>query len=151
MHNKEFGKNQDKLLSLIGREKPNLIVITGDIVDSNNTDINAALQFVKGAVSIAPVYYVTGNHEYWLNNNDLHRLIAGMEQYGVKILENKAVNIENGSNNGFYLIGLSDKNLVDSTLKTLCSYLDSDELQIVLAHEPQNLNSYSEANNNDCK
>jgi predicted MPP superfamily phosphohydrolase len=143
LHNKEFGKNQKRLLQILKGEDPNLIVITGDVVDSRHTDIDVALEFVKGAVDIAPVYYVTGNHEYWLINDDWNKLMQGLEQYGAIILDNEV--IEMGNVDRFYLIGLNDNNLSDDTLNNLCSNLDSDKLQIVLAHEPQYLNNYSEA------
>jgi predicted MPP superfamily phosphohydrolase len=143
LHNKEFGKNQKRLLQILKDEDPNLIVITGDVVDSRHTDIDVALEFVKGAVDIAPVYYVTGNHEYWLINDDWDKLMQGLEQYGDIILDNEV--IEMGNVDRFYLIGLNDNNLSGDTLNKLCSDLDSDKLQIVLAHEPQYLNNYSEA------
>jgi predicted MPP superfamily phosphohydrolase len=145
LHNKKFGKNQKNLLKILENEAPNIIVITGDIVDSNHTNIEIALEFIRGAVEIAPVYYVTGNHEYWLNSIDSTKLMQGMEQSGVIILDNKAISIGKESDYGFYLIGLNDNNLTDSTLKTLCSTLDSNKLQILLAHEPQNIDHYSDA------
>lgn len=145
LHNKKFGKNQRNLLSILEKENPNIIVITGDIVDCNRTDINVTLEFIKGAVKIAPVCYVTGNHEYQLNNKDWNKLMQSMEKYGVKIVDNEAVNIEKEKVSGLYLIGLSDKNLSDDTLKTICTKLSSDKLQIVLAHEPQYFKNYSEA------
>jgi predicted MPP superfamily phosphohydrolase len=145
LHNKVFGKDHKILLNKLKNEKPNIIVITGDLVDSKKTNVDAALEFVKGAIEIAPVYYVTGNHEFWLSSNDWDKLMQGMEQYGVVILDNKVSNIEFNNEFGFYLIGLSDSNLLDNTLKSLCSDIDSDRLQILLAHEPQNINHYSEA------
>ena len=63
LHNAEFGKGNKKLLELLSESKPDIIVITGDFVDAGHTDIDVALDFAKGAVNIAPVYYVTGNHE----------------------------------------------------------------------------------------
>ena len=57
LHNAEFGKGNKKLLELLSESKPDIIVITGDFVDAGHTDIDVALDFAKGAVSIAPVYY----------------------------------------------------------------------------------------------
>ena len=145
LHNKEFGKNQKKLLDILVDEAPDIIVITGDIVDSKNTDIDIALRLVKGATKIAPVYYVTGNHEHWLNDEDRNALLQGLQQYGVTLLDNKAVTVEKEKCKGFHLIGLSDKNLSDSTLETLCSRISPDEMKIVLAHEPQYFENYDDA------
>ncbi|NBI17636.1 hypothetical protein D1841_08610 [Neglecta sp. X4] len=63
LHNAEFGKGNKKLLELLSESKPDIIVITGDFVDAGHTDIDVAFDFAKVAVNIAPVYYVTGNHE----------------------------------------------------------------------------------------
>ena len=72
LHNAEFGKGNKKLLELLSESNPDIIVITGDFVDSGHTDFNVALDFAKGAVNIAPVYYVTGNHEASLSQVTIH-------------------------------------------------------------------------------
>ncbi|MBH1942259.1 metallophosphoesterase [Mobilitalea sibirica] len=145
LHNKRFGKNQKHLLNILDKENPDIIVITGDIVDSNHTNIDIALEFIKGAIELAPVYYVTGNHEYWLSNHDRDKLMKGMERNGVTILDNKVIYMEKENGNGYYLIGLSDKNLSDHVLPSICSSIDSNKLQILLAHEPQYFDNYSKA------
>jgi predicted MPP superfamily phosphohydrolase len=145
LHNKTFGKDQKKLLNKLLGVKPDLIVITGDIIDSNHTDINMALRFIKGAVEIAPVYYVTGNHEFWVEDQARDTLIKGMEQYGVTMLDNRVVNMSGVGDKGFYLVGLGDNNLADNTLKHLNTQLDRSKLRIVLAHEPQYMEYYRDA------
>jgi predicted MPP superfamily phosphohydrolase len=142
LHNKEFGKDQMSLIKILEKAAPNLIVITGDIVDSKKTNIDVALEFVKGATRIAPVYYVTGNHELWLSQNNYDKLMQGMNEYGVILLDNKVTPITLAGEVGFYLLGLGDHNLTDQTLDTLCSDLNPDQVQIVLAHEPQFLDLY---------
>lgn len=59
LHNRNF---KGELLNKIDEIKPNIIVITGDIIDRENKTI-AALSFCEGAIKLAPVYYVNGNHE----------------------------------------------------------------------------------------
>ncbi len=142
LHNKEFGSNNKRLLHKLREENPNMILITGDIVDRNRTNIDIALEFVKGAVEIAPVYYISGNHEYSISNNDWNKLMQNMEAYGVMLMDNKTIEI--GDDNGFYLVGLGEQNLTDGTLQTLTSGLKPDKLKILLAHEPQNLKLYSQ-------
>ena len=122
LHNAEFGKENKKLLETIRSCSPDIIVITGDLVDSNHTNVERAVAFVKEAVKIAPVYYVSGNHEYWLD---------------------EAVCIEKGDSS-FMLIGLDDQHLSDETLKNLLQE-QKNELSIVLAHEPQYLQNYANA------
>ena len=64
------------LLRMLSESGPDIIVITGDLVDSTHTDIDTALAFAKEAVQIAPVYYVTGNHEARLT--EYERLRTGL-------------------------------------------------------------------------
>ncbi|MHB1153882.1 MAG: metallophosphoesterase [Eubacteriales bacterium] len=145
LHNKEFGKHQIRILNIIKDIDPDLIVITGDIIDSNHTDIDIALAFVEGAAEIAQVYYVTGNHEYMIDYKSRNILMQRMEQCGVIILNNETVEIVNEFGDGFYLVGLDDNFLSDNTLMNLSAALDINKLRIVLAHEPQYLTNYARA------
>ena len=62
-HNTKNQQLNDKLLGYLKEAEPDMIAITGDLIDSRRTDINVALQFAEQAVKIAPCYYVPGNHE----------------------------------------------------------------------------------------
>lgn len=142
LHNAEFGHDNRKLLEKISELEPDIIVITGDIVDSNHTDIKTSISFVKQAVLISDVYYVTGNHEYWLTKDEQAELFNGIEQTGAVILNNESINISVGES-GFCLIGLDDNSLSNGTLDHLISEIDDDKLSVVLAHEPQYLSKYA--------
>ena len=63
LHNAEFGEGNEKLIELLSQTDPDMIVITGDLIDSRHTDIEIALEFARHAIKLAPVYYVSGNHE----------------------------------------------------------------------------------------
>ena len=63
LHNKSFGRHQHGLLDRLAAEEPNAILITGDLVDCHRTNIARAMEFARGAVRLAPVYYTPGNHE----------------------------------------------------------------------------------------
>lgn len=140
LHNKGFGKDQKRILKKIREFAPDIIVITGDIVDSNHTNIQRALDFAVGAVEIAPVYYVTGNHEKWLEDEEYDELMSGLDNAGVIRLDNESEVIEKG-NSSFVLYGLDDDNLCDDTLKNMNA--DSKELNVLLAHEPQYITEYA--------
>src|SRR4051794_28213000 len=63
LHDAKFGENQEKLVEKVKKTEPDLIFITGDLIDSNRYDLENSLDVVKQIVSVAPIYYVTGNHE----------------------------------------------------------------------------------------
>lgn len=143
LHNKRFGNNQERLLSMVKDCRPDLIVITGDLVDGNRTNIEKAMAFIEGAVAIAPVYYVTGNHEKWLEPEEYTELQSQLSEAGAVWLDNEKAEIVVG-NESFTLFGLDDSSLTNDTLKELAK--DAKEnLWILLAHEPQNLKFYSNA------
>lgn len=135
LHNAKFGKNNSRLISKIKDQSPDIIVITGDIVDSNHTNIDTATDFCKEAAKIAPCYYITGNHEMWLDKSETDTLYSGMNSAGVTILDSTTITLENG----IYLTGLGDDHLYDGTLAKLSDSVPDDALHIVLAHEPQYL------------
>ena len=143
LHNAEFGKENKKLLETIQSCSPDIIIITGDLVDSYHTNVERAVAFVKEAVKIAPVYYVTGNHEYWLDPSENEQMMQGILAAGAYDLDDEAVRIEKGDSS-FLLVGLDDQHLSDETLKNLLQE-QKNELSIVLAHEPQYLQNYANA------
>ena len=140
LHNAKFGKNNQKLVGRIRECEPDMIVLTGDLVDSNHTNVDRAVQFVDEIVKICPVYYVTGNHEYWLEKSEYDELMDGLIGAGVVILDDQVVEISMGDAK-FRLVGLDDKSLADGTLEALLS--DEKELTVVLAHEPQYFARYA--------
>lgn len=150
LHNAKFGKNNQKLVDRIRECEPDMIVLTGDLVDSNHTNVDRAVQFVDEIVKICPVYYVTGNHEYWLEKSEYDELMDGLIGARVVILDDQVVEISRGDAK-FRLVGLDDKSLADGTLGTLLNnaqnvaHEDSEknEFTVVLAHEPQYLARYA--------
>lgn len=141
LHNAKFGKNNQKLVGRIRECEPDMIVLTGDLVDSNHTNVDRAVQFVDEIVKICPVYYVTGNHEYWLEKSEYDELMDGLIGAGVVILDDQVVEISRGDAK-FRLVGLDDKSLTYGTLEALLS--DEKEFTVVLAHEPQYLVRYAD-------
>lgn len=150
LHNAKFGKNNQKLVDRIRECAPDMIVLTGDLVDSNHTNVDRAVQFVDEIVKICPVYYVTGNHEYWLDTSEYEKLMDGLASVGVIILDDQVVEISRGDAK-FRLVGLDDKSLADGTLGMLLNNVqnvaheDSEkkEFTVALAHEPQYFARYA--------
>lgn len=105
LHNTEFGENNERLLTMLRQTRPDIIVLTGDLVDSRRTDLDVSIAFAEEAVKIAPTYYVTGNHEerlleYW-------KLRVGLHSAGVILLENRVVSLEKDGES-IKLIGMRD-------------------------------------------
>ena len=92
LHNASFGEGNAELLERVEQAQPDCIALTGDLVDSRHTDVDAALSFASEAAKIAPTYYVTGNHEARLE--EWEQLLTGLEEAGVTILQNESILLE---------------------------------------------------------
>ena len=134
LHNQFFGINQSVLLKNIEACNPDIIVVTGDIVDSTHTSYSIAMDFVEGAVKIAPVYYVTGNHENRLHGDKLDKFYDDMRASGVIFLDDTYVDM------GEYTLA----GIADSSLESFDAYpAFTDEKPVVmLAHEPDYVSLY---------
>lgn len=64
LHGKSFGKNNDKLIKFIDMEKPDVIFVTGDMVDADKKNYEPVYQLLKYLSEKYKVYYITGNHEH---------------------------------------------------------------------------------------
>lgn len=135
LHNQFFGVNQSALLKRIEKAEPDMIVVTGDIVDTTHTSYSIALDFIKGAVKIAPVYYVTGNHEERLHGKKLDVFFDEMKSLGVVFLDDTYIETDE-----YILAGLAD-----SSLGGDAPYGEFNNVKpiILLAHEPQYLEQYA--------
>ena len=84
LHNQFFGPGQSFLLSEIEKQNPDIIVVTGDAVDLTHTSYGIAKDFFAGAVKIAPVYYITGNHEVYLKGEKLDKFFPRSYNMGIR-------------------------------------------------------------------
>lgn len=149
LHNKDFGNTLTEKIQTLN---PDIIVITGDIIDSYHTDTAVSAEFAKAACEIAPVYYVTGNHESRIEEYESFR--AGIESSGVNILDGKTVFL---SKNGdeISLAGIDDPMFFGSTVLnenliafrkelTALSEEKSEKTSILLSHKPEFFRVYAE-------
>ena len=63
LHNTEYGENNERLVERLIALKPDLIVMTGDMVDRREESADIAIELCRRAVQIAPTYYIYGNNE----------------------------------------------------------------------------------------
>lgn len=154
LHSKSFGKNQSKLIKRIMKINTNLIVFTGDLVDSKNYNEENSLLLIEELMKIAPVYFVTGNHEWWAGTFD--SLESKLNKLGVHVLRNTVRVIDNGRDR-IHIIGIddpeistksfSDKELVEKTLKDSIQEIKEDiSFSVLLSHRPELFTLYSHFN-----
>lgn len=149
LHNTQLGEGNEKLLAMLRSANPDMIAITGDLIDSRNTDMEVALAFVREAVKIAPCYYVTGNHEARVSEYD--QLEKAMEAAGVVVLEDERTEIMRDGET-ITLLGVNDPSfqtdyLTGESAKVLNSVLENiaandGGFTILLSHRPELFSTY---------
>lgn len=87
LHGGEFGEKNAELIALVREQKPDLIFMTGDMIDANVSDISPLRNLISELVEIAPVYYSYGNHETELIRASDIDLETQMENAGARVLE----------------------------------------------------------------
>lgn len=151
LHNKNFGDNQSRLLNKIKKTSPDIIVVTGDLIDRRKYDLETAMIFIKGAVGIASVYFVSGNHEAW--SGEYENIKSDLIDEGVEVIDDRKVEITKGDSN-IEILGLSDPAFLttsnrhgmnSSRLEDDLEKLSDDTVfQILLSHRPELFDIYAE-------
>lgn len=154
LHNAEFGDRNQRLLEMLREAEPDMIAITGDLIDSRKTNIAVALAFAEEAVKIAPCYYVSGNHEARVS--EYQDLKTSLEAAGVTVLDDARVEIEI-SGKSITIIGVNDPSfhadyltsdaaVMDRKLSELSS--EAAGFTILLSQRPELFDTYADHNMN---
>lgn len=152
LQSKEFGKNQLPLLRKVEKLKPDIILMSGDLVDMNHFDRDASMKLMEGLVTIAPVYFAVGNHEYGIASYPV--MEKEMIAFGVRVLRNELARIPVG-NGELALIGVDDpifNRVEDGDVDKMNSHLaqamehdDGDGLyRILITHRPELFDVYAD-------
>lgn len=106
LHGKEFGEDNERLLSAVADLEPDLIAVTGDLIDREE-QLAVVPTLARGLAAIAPTFYVTGNHEWAVRRvNDLKGILT---QCGVTVLSGEYVLLEREGEN-LAVAGVDDPN-----------------------------------------
>lgn len=146
LHNKNWGST---LIKLLEEENPDIIVITGDLIDSSKTDLSIAIELIDQIKPIAPIYFVTGNHEAW--SNEYGVLEQHLLEHGVAILDNDKTMLQMNEDS-ILLFGLQDPSFtIDNNFFNDQSIIDElvsdfDGYKILLSHRPELFDFYVKNN-----
>jgi predicted MPP superfamily phosphohydrolase len=134
----------NKIMKVIKKTQPHVIVITGDLVDDDKQWETVA-NLLNDLVKLAPVYYVSGNHEW--GDCDMEALFQGLEKCGVRTLRNDYVKLTVGTDN-IILAGVDDPNgyadmKTPSQLAQELAAGEGDTYKILLSHRPDDFPEYA--------
>ncbi|MGG0705474.1 metallophosphoesterase [Bacillus paramobilis] len=150
LHNKKFGDNQETLIQKVKSINPDIIAITGDLIDSKSYDAEVSLELIRELVMEYPIYFVTGNHEKWSGKyNDLEK---ELKKHHVTVLRNEHVTIHKGEQK-INLLGIDDPafvagnrdegNVVKDEILIAKFEMNPDTYNVLLSHRPEFLAEYA--------
>lgn len=154
-HNTHIQSLTDCVIDDLNAQKPDVIFLTGDVIDCRKTDIAKSIEFVRDISGIAPVYYVTGNHECNLSIEDqsaFDNMLLDFENMGVTVLRNEKAEFSIGDEK-INIFGIDDPyfhcwgadEIEETTVELLEDFeVNGNEFNVLLAHHPEQLEAYSE-------
>lgn len=142
LHNSKFGKNNEKLVEKIKAQKPDIVCITGDLINMHSDNTSVATNLIEELSALFPVFISFGNHEseyQYMKKTDLKRMF---ENAGATVLDFTYEDIEiSGSKlriGGFYGYGFAEDHEAakDDESYFLKEFQATDKYKILLAHMP---------------
>lgn len=154
-HSYGFGKDNLKIIKKIDDEIPDIIVMTGDMVNKYDRNFAKFLNLAEALSNKYKIYYIVGNHEVRLRKKDLDFVLKSLQKFGIKILTDKKVTIVRRKEHiniygihiplSYYKIINKPTNVEEVISKKLSKCKD-DEYNILLAHNPLYFETYSKQN-----
>lgn len=148
IHNNRIGYKNGRLIETVKKTKPDIIALTGDLLDKRRPDEKICYDLIDELVKIAPIYFVRGNHEV---KADRPEFIKTLKKKGVIVLENETRLIGKNIN----LIGVDDLNVmgkhhyeekIEYLHKQLNRLVKDSMYNLVLIHQPQLLDEIGQHN-----
>lgn len=141
LHNDDFG-DPAILTNALQQAKPDIIVITGDMIDANRTNVSVALDFAARFSAIAKTYYINGNHE---KVPEYPALVQGLTEQNITVLEDETAMVERNGQK-ISVSGVVDPYIAERLLvDRLADTLPKDGFRILLSHRPERLEAYADA------
>ena len=154
-HSYGIKKDNNKLLEKINDEHPNIIVMTGDMVNKYDRNFEKFLNLAETLSKKHDIYYIIGNHEVRLRKDDLSFIIQNLKNFGIKILSDEKITIMRKKDCiniygvdiplTYYKIINKPAN-VEEIINAVLNKCNEKEYNILLAHNPLYFEEYSKQN-----
>lgn len=144
-----------QLIKKINNENPNIIVMTGDMVNKYDTNFEKFLSLSETLSKKYDIYYILGNHEVRLKKDDLDLIIQKLKKFGIKVLINEKINIMRKKDYiniygmdiplSYYKI-INKPSNVEEIITGVLNQCSEKEYNILLAHNPLYFEEYAKNN-----
>ena len=127
----------ERIVRVINETEPDLVAIVGDLVDGTVEELGSAAEPLRDLASREGAFFVTGNHEYFVD--DTGSWLRELERLGVQPLRNENTAIRRGTA-AFDLAGVNDiageERSNPPDFDRALSGVDGSRPTILLAHQP---------------
>lgn len=158
LHNKQYGRKNERLIETIRNENPDLILVAGDIMtsDGKKTRLDIALHLMEQLSREFPIYYGNGNHEYRMK---MYPNLYGsryeyyqdrLKEMGVRVLDNKKIELQDRN---MEIFGLELKKLYykrfiqqkmdEHYMEEVLGRVNPDKFGLLIAHNPDYFPDYA--------
>ncbi len=142
LHDTYYGDKQEEIIEAINREKPDILLFTGDILDDVK-QTGAAMTLFELVGREYPCYYVSGNHEVWSGKID--DMKNAIRECGVTVLEGTS-DVVMVDNQHIRICGIDDPEVGDKEwleqLTRCQSYLGDNVYTLLMTHRPEEVMRY---------
>lgn len=144
-----------RLIERINNENPNIIVMTGDMVNKYDKNFEKFFDLAETLSKKYEIYYILGNHEMRLREDDLKLILEKLSKFGIKILnDNKATIIREKDHINIYGLDIplsyykiiNKASSIDEVINVVLNKCNKKEYNILLAHNPLNFDKYAKNN-----
>lgn len=144
LHNYQYGTENRRLINKVKNESPDVIFLTGDMLNADEERTDILMNLIQQLVKIAPVYASLGNYEIeYMQLYGNRNLIAQIEEEGATVLDKKYIDIEIKNQKirlgGIYGYVLSPDDKEDPEQTFMEEFQDTDRFKILLSHMPEGL------------
>ncbi|MFQ7522832.1 MAG: metallophosphoesterase [Terrisporobacter sp.] len=138
LHCKTFGENNKNLIKKIKEQNPDIITITGDMINSDTSNFDELILLIKKLKNICQVYFSLGNHED--TNENINDIIKNIESSGAVVLESNYKDIIVNRNNirigGIYEYLISNMDKEKLSYSFAKKFNNTNNFKILLSHVP---------------
>lgn len=155
LHSCNYGKNNAKLIKKIEKENPEIIVITGDMVNKYDVKFDVFLNLMDYLSKKYKIYYILGNHEKKLAKRNLNFIINRLERYKVTVISNQRIKVfKNKEHINIYGLDIplpyykiQNKPLdIGKFINKGLNQCNTNEYNVLLAHNPLYFDEYAKYN-----
>ena len=140
MHNKRAWNLHERLLHKINNLSPDLIVLTGDLIDRRTKRFKKIFSFLDQLISMnIPIYFVTGNHEW--GNGKRKKFMNELRKRNITILGNESTRIQAASIQ-LTLVGVHDTSTHHEDMEKAFQHINETRYTILLSHSPYVIKTY---------